>query len=154
MKAKITCIVIIMVAIFMGCQENRVNVPAFEVKVDLDEKAKKELQERNETIKVSVLISGIPRKDSGISENNKALGLVLGSAEKELYGEGVVQFEDLTIPENLYNSLENKHYVVSVSARSGWKSSKFNLLNCESLDKGISGVAGKQHLIKCKLIRE
>jgi len=150
MKTKIVSILIMVMAL-IGCQGKQVIVPAFEIKVDLDERAERELRTRNETIKVSLLISGIPRKDSGIRENNKASGLILGSAEKELVSKGVVRFEGLTIPENLYQALENKDYGVSVSVRSGWKSSKYNLLNCEPFGNGISELAGKQHIIKCKL---
>ncbi len=154
MRMKFMAVLLMVVALFAGCQEKYIIVPAFEIKVDLDERAERELREKKETINVSVLISGIPRKDSGIKENNKAFGLILDSAERELDRPGIVRFEGLKIPENLYEALENKHYFVSVSIRSGWKSSKFNLLNCEPLEKGISGVAGKQHVIKCKLIRD
>mgnify|MGYP001466586067 FL=1 len=139
---------VITIIMLIGCQ---VNVPSFEIKVDLDEKAERELRARKETIIVEAYISGTPRKDSWVRENNKAVGLVLGSFKKEINSEGVVKFEDMKIPEYYYKALENKDYGVSVSVRSGWKSSKYNLLNCEPFGNGISELAGKQHIIKCKL---
>ena len=139
---------VITIIMLIGCQ---VNVPSFEIKVDLDEKAERELRARKETIIVEAYISGTPRKDSWVRENNKAVGLVLGSFKKEINSEGVVKFEDMKIPEYYYKALENKDYNVSVSVRSGWKSSKFNLLNCEPFGSVISRLAGKQHIIKCKL---
>ena len=161
MRMKIPAILIITALIFMSCKEKHENknfipVPAFEIKVDLDKKAEREMRERSETIHISLWLSGIPRKDSGIKrdEINKAIGLVLGYFEKELNKEGVVRFEGLKIPERLYNALEDKNYLVSVDVGSGWKSSKFNLLDCETFEKAISEVAGKKHTIKCKLIRD
>ena len=158
MKMKIPVILIITALIFISCKEKHENknsmpVPAFEIKVDLDKRAEREMRERSETIHISLELSGSPRKDSGIKENeiDKARGLVLGFSDKELNEEGVVRFEGLRIPERLYNALEDKDYVVSVGISSGWKSSKFDLLNCEPFDKAISEVTRKQHTIKCKL---
>jgi hypothetical protein len=153
MKTKIVGLLISVITL-MGCQRQQVLIPAFEIRIDLDERAERELRARNETINVSLEVSGRPRKDSGIRENNKASGIVLGFFEKELDSEGVIRFEGLKIPEKLYRALENKDYGVSVSVRSGWKSSKFNLLNCEPFGTGINEVAGKQHTIKCKLIKD
>jgi hypothetical protein len=146
-----------------GCQKEKKNtskrmipVPTFEINVDLNEKAEREMRERSETIHISLWLYGIPRKDSGIKhdEMDKAMGLVLGFFEKEINEEGVVRFEGLNIPESLYNALEDKNYLVSTGIRSGWKSSKFDLLDCKTFEKPISEVVGKQHTIKCKLIHD
>ena len=152
MKTTIAGIVITIIML-IGCQQTYVTVPSFEIKVDLDKKAEKELRARKETIMVSVEFSGTPRKDAWVSVN-KASGLILGFFQKELDSEGVVKFENLQIPESRYQALEKKDYNVSVDVGSGWKSSKFNLLNCEPFGSVISRLAGKQHTIKCKLLRD
>ncbi|TAN40474.1 MAG: hypothetical protein EPN25_07485 [Nitrospirae bacterium] len=142
----------------MGCKERReyknsIVVPTFEIKIDLDKRAERELQARNETIKISLWLSGVPRKDADVGIN-KAMGIVLGFFEQELAREGVVRFEGLIISERLYNALEDKEYGVSCSVASGRKSSGSNLLNCEPFEKSISRMAGKQHIIECKLISD
>lgn len=150
MKTIIVGIVVTLLMI-IGCKVNYVSVPSFEIKVDLDEKAEKELRVRKETIVVSAEFSGIPNKNASVSEN-KASGLILGLVKKEITSEGVVKFENIKIPEYYYQALQNKDFNVSVDVRSGWKSSKFNLLNCEPFGSVISRLAGKQHTIECKLI--
>lgn len=159
MRIKISAILILVALILLSCKEkheskNSILVPAFAIKVDLDQRAERVLRERGETIKLSVWIAGDPRKDVDIKEINKALGLVLSYFEKEVDKEGVVRFEDLKIPVNLYQALADKDYRIVVSVRSGRKSSGSNLLNCEPFGRGISKVAGKQHVINCKLIRD
>ena len=145
--------ILITIIMLIGCQQTYVTVPSFEIKVDLDERTERELRARKETKLVSVEFSGTPRKDSWVSVN-KASGLILGFFQKELDSEGLAKFENLQIPESRYQALEKKDYNVSVDVGSGWKSSKFNLLSCEPFGSVISRLAGKQHTIKCKLIRD
>ncbi|TAN40285.1 MAG: hypothetical protein EPN25_08200 [Nitrospirae bacterium] len=145
--------------LLLGCQGEIIElfpgklipVAPFEVRVDLDQKAEKILRERKETIHISGNFAGVPDKNSCLKENNKATGFVFGSFEKELDISDktlTVRFDKLQVPERIINRLENKHYGIELSVRTGWKSSQFNLLSC---DPPLISEGSRQYLYKCKI---
>lgn len=142
-----------------GCQgktieimpDKLIPVAPFEVRVDLDQKAEKILKERKETIHISGNFAGDPDKNSGLKDNNKASGYVFGSFEKEIDISDktlTVRFDKLQVPAKIIDKLENKHYYIELSVRTGWKSSKFNLLSCTPR---IFSEPNRQYLFTCKI---
>ncbi len=165
MKIKLMIISLLAISTLSGCQEEKkivsertVPVPAFEIKIELEPRAEKELRKRNETIVISGSFSGRPTKESGIKDNDKAVGYSFGSFSKELTvieKEQIVRFDNLKIPADIYEALEKNEYHIHIGVRSGWKSSKFNLLACDPpLPTAISHLSGRPQTLICKLIKD
>jgi len=131
----------------------RVEVPWFEVEVQLDDTAERVLRERGETIIVSAHFDGSPKRRTGYELGN--IGeLYLGGKEIELDGPGVARFEGITVSKGRVVALKDPDYRVHISVVSGRRTHKNNLLDTDSAWVPISEVQHKRHVITGKLLRE
>lgn len=136
-----------------GFLSEKIEVPWFEVEVDLSDNAQRVLRERGETIIVAVCFSGVPRPDSRYKPSPEG-DISLGQARIEFSEEGIARFERLTVPKKKVDALVNPDYEVLVNVFSGRRSDKNNLLWCTIVQDTISMIQKKRHLVTGKLISE
>ncbi len=138
--------------------KDSVLVPKFKVALNLSEKAKSELKQKNESIIIFIEFIGTP--EVLIPENYKyeyynELGQIdIGYKSVELKNQMIYNFNDCKVSADLIKLLHNKTYNARISVVSGRKSSKDNLLDCEYFEKNIDSIANKTIEIKGKLIEE
>jgi phosphoenolpyruvate synthase/pyruvate phosphate dikinase len=136
--------------------KDSLKVEAFEIELNLSEKAEKKLKDANETVIIQVEFVGYPEKK--ISENKKYEiydengQLTLGSKKVELKTERNVKFDNCKISKKLLELLKDKTYDVRITTFSGRKSSEDNLLDCDFLQDDIQNVKNKKLVINGKLI--
>jgi len=129
-----------------------VEIPWFEIVVELSEKAEEKLKTNNESIIVNAEFIHNPVK----SDSTRALYAdeLLLSHRIELTDERVARFENLRFPQRLYDLLENKDIILSINVWSGRRSSLYNILHCVGLEEPMSKIKGRRIVVKCKLIRD
>jgi|GEM_PF-1572377 len=131
-------------------------VPAFEIQLNLSEKAEKKLREENETVIIEVEFIGDPKEH--ILENKKYEiydengQLTIGSKRVELKKERNVKFKNCKVSNDLLQLLENKNYDIRINTFSGRKSSEDNLLDCDYFEDNIENVKNQIIVINGKLI--
>lgn len=129
-------------------------LPSFQIQIDLDEKAEQKIIDQKETIIIQADIFGTP-KDSVDAELLTELGeLYLATPRIEIDKPGIARFDKIRISRKSYDALSDRDFLVLINVFSGRKSSADNLLHCEILQKPISEVVGKTHTLKGKLISE
>ena len=135
-----------------------VEIPYFEVKLELSEKAEEKLKLDNESVIVMAWFTYY-QKDKVYPEKYKdkvdldSGELMLLSYRKELTSERLVKFENLKFPKDLYDLFgENKDINLLINIFSGRKSSEYNLLRCDILQDSMSKIKGKRFTLKGKLI--
>jgi hypothetical protein len=136
----------------LAASSESVVVPPFAIKVSLSSAARRELSRRHETVMVEAHFSGEPKPESTFRRSD--VGLDLGYASRELPGEGVAEFKNITLPRKKIEALLNTDYRVTISVFSGRRSRPNNLLSCCVVDGKISELKGKTHLATCPLIAE
>ena len=136
--------------------DDSVNVPNFEIQLNLSEKAEKTLKEKNESIIISVDFIGEPekrivqsRKYEFYDENGD---LTIGTKRVEFESERIIKFENCKVSKKSLNLLKNKTYEVRVNVFSGRKSSKDNLITCDYLQENINKIKNKRITLNGKLI--
>lgn len=131
-----------------------VEIPKFEIQVQLSDSAERVLSSSNESIIVSAFFDGEP-KDSVNTELLDEFGqIILGSSQIELIDSRRAIFENIKIPSNLFSLLKNDNYEVLISVVTGRKSSEYNLIDCEFIQKPISEVKNKVIILNGRLIGE
>lgn len=131
-------------------------VPAFEIQLDLSEKAEKKLRDEKESVIIAVEFIGKPekrlietKKYEFYDENGD---LTIGTKKVELENERRMKFENCKVSKNLLELLKNKTFDVRISVVSGRKSTDDNLLDCDFLQKNIELIKNKKMTLKGKLI--
>jgi len=136
--------------------KDSLKVPAFEIDLNLSEKAEEKLKNDNETVIIQVEFIGYPEKK--ILENKKYEiydengELTIGYKKVELKTERNVKFDNCNVAKDLFELLKDKTYDVRITTISGRKSSEDNLLDCNFLQEDIQNVKGKKFVINGKLI--
>lgn len=129
-------------------------VPTFEITIELDEKAEKKITDQHETIIVQANLFGTP-KDSVDPKLVTEMGeLFLALPRVEISKPGIAKFENVKISKKGYEALADKDFIILINVFSGRKSSSDNLLTCDILQEPMSNVIGKPHVLKGKLIYE
>ena len=123
----------------------------FEIEVNLSPKARKRILGYNETIIITVTLSGTPRDERLRAEDGS---FDVASAEKEIAGEQIVRFEHIKFPVGVFNQLLQKDVEVFVYFYSGRKSSPNNLLSSDILSDKASNIVQKRFKLDGKLISE
>ena len=133
-----------------------VNVPNFEIQLNLSEKAERTLKEKNESIIIYVDFIGEPEKRivqtkeyEFYDENGD---LTIGTKKVEFESESIIKFENCKVSKKSLNLLKNKTYKVRVNVVSGRKSSKDNLITCDYLQENINKIKNKRITLNGKLI--
>jgi len=135
-----------------GIFSRRIDVPWFEVEVLLSTAAQEELCEREETIIVAAYLTGIPR--SGSRYDDPAMcEFTLNESRVELGAQGVVRFEELQIEKRKLDALGDPDFEVLVNVFTGRRSDEKNLLDCTIVQKPISKIINKRHVVTGRLIR-
>lgn len=130
-----------------------VEVPSFEIQLQLSDKAEKTLRQKKETVIVMAYFLGIP-KDTTSKEYMESGEKSLGSKSIELTTERTAKFTGVKVAKKDVALLTDPDYRVLINIYSGRKSSENNLLDCEILEDSISKVKNKAHVLKGKLIGE
>jgi hypothetical protein len=87
-------------------------------------------------------------------EYRKQGEVAISSVNKELTSERVAKFEGIKFPRKLFNSISEKSFTVLINVYSGRRSGKLNLLDCDIYQGPVSGIKGKDIVIRGKLISE
>lgn len=131
-------------------------VPAFEIKLNLTEKAEKKLKDENESVIIDVEFIGEPNKRIVQTKKYEIYDengdLTIGSKRVELERERRFKFENCKVSKNLLQLLKNKTYEVRINVFSGRKSSEDNLLDCDFLQENIELIKNKEITLNGKLI--
>lgn len=126
-------------------------IPSFDIIVQLDDKAEKKIASKNESVIVAAYFSGIP-KDSTKYEDDGSYPVA--GQRIELTKSRKAHFSGIKISRAMYASLADKDIEVLINIFSGRRSSEYNLLDCEILQKPISEVRGQEFVLKGKLISD
>ncbi len=133
--------------------DGTIAVPKFSVTVKLSDTAQKKLQVMHESVLVIADFDGDPLPGKG-KDNSPMRDVVLGSYERLVDSDNVATFADTKISQSNWNDLADKDYYVTLTVVSARKSSKDNLLDCDTPIDRISAFAGKSTQVFCKLISE
>jgi hypothetical protein len=128
-----------------------IEIPAFEIEINLSNKADQKLKAGKETIIVKAFFSGIP-KDTTLKEykDDGEIGIVF--PEIELSNTRIAKFQGIKFSRKTYDALADKDITLLINVYSGRKSTSDNLLNCDILSEKISKVKGKRLTLHGKLI--
>lgn len=130
-----------------------VEVPPFDIQLQLSDKAEKTLRQKKETVIVMAYFLGIP-KDTTSKEYMESGEKGLGSRSIELTTGRTAKFSGVKVAKKDIEQLKDPDYDVLVNIYSGRRSSENNLLDCEIIEDAISKVKGKTHVLKGKMIGE
>lgn len=128
-----------------------IQIPTFEILVDLDKNANRKLSETNETIIVKAFFRGTP-KDTSIEEYKEFDYFTIGGHEIELTKSHLARFENIKVSRTELEQLIDNNFEVLINIYSGRKSSNLNLLDCDILQEPINDIKGKRIRLKGKLI--
>jgi len=143
---------------FLKINGDLVEIPFFEIEVELSEAAEKKLTEDKESVIVAAYftsdlddIEKIPEKYGGrlVFNTMKILTHTI-----ELTDTRLAKFENLNFPKELYDLLEDKDLDVVINVISGKRSTKGNILHCAVLSGHISKIKGKKFTLNGGLISE
>lgn len=126
-------------------------LPSFEIEIQLSEKAKKQLKKKKETVIVAAYLSGIPKDTTLYMEDGE---YAIGAHNIELVDSENAKFTGLKISKAIFESLADKDIQVLINVFSGRRSSNLNLLDCDILQKQISELKDQRFQLKGKLIGE
>jgi len=126
-------------------------VPAFDVQIELSEKAKQRIVGKGESIVVDVFLEGNPKPGSRAKLEEDG-SFFLGSVKREIrYGQ-TAHIDDLKLPKQLYDQLDDKDADLTVNIYTGRHTSPDNLITGDFLGDKVSKIAGRNFLLKYKLI--
>ncbi|MBU1820479.1 MAG: hypothetical protein KKG00_03055, partial [Bacteroidetes bacterium] len=128
-------------------------VRPFEIRLDLTVRADTKIIADEETLMVSVTLTGAPKDTTqAYRTNGGEIGLV--SREVELQDTRIARFDNLKFPRSAYDSLAEKDIRLLVNVYSGRKTNKDNILDCDLLSENMSTLQDHQLTIQCRLIEE
>lgn len=128
-------------------------LPGFEILVELSKRAEDTLKALHESVIVKAYFSGIPKDTT--SEEYQEMGQVgIGDYEIELKEDRIARFARIALLRKDIESLKDRNFEVLINVFSGRRATDINLLNVDILQEGIDSIAGKQFILKGKLIGE
>jgi len=130
--------------------DDKVKIPEFSIEIVLSEKAELKLKNDSETIIVKAFFSG-EAKDKTLEEFGE---FYIGTHEIELIDTRKADFKNVLVSKNAFDQLICKDFLVLINVYSGRKSSDLNLISCNILQKDISQVKSRNHILKGRLIEE
>jgi len=129
-------------------------MPGFSVKVDLSEKARKELAARNETVVVAGYLSGNPKKGAPKKFVDEMGEVNLGEITKEIAPGEVALFPKVSMKPDALQQIDSDGPQLLINVFSGRRSSKDNLLSCSLHEGPLKDIENTTVGISCKLIDE
>ncbi|MFB9080914.1 hypothetical protein ACFFLS_22465 [Flavobacterium procerum] len=126
-----------------------IEIPSFEIEIDLSKKAEEKLRSENETIIVLTNIFGEPKSDS-----NQEGPLALAHSKIELTDKRKAVFKNIKISEKTYKSLESDKIWATIEIFSGRKSTNNNIIDSDFLEDDVENIINKKFVLKAKLIGE
>lgn len=130
-------------------------VSEFNVNVRLSDAAQKKLVKSKETIIVAGSLTGNPKQGTEQRYLDIKTGLVdLGDIELEVHPGEIATFKNLKLDPGPIARIDSHDPSILISAYSGRKSSKYNLLDCGSYEGNIVQIRGQTIDINCQLIEE
>ena len=139
---------------YMKIVGDSVEIPYFEIKLELSKKAEEKLKTDNESIIVAAYFESkvkkcdIPKK----YKKNIEYNILHLTYKIELTDERLARFENIKISKELYDLLEDKDIYLLINVFTGRKSSENNLLDCEHVEGLMSKMKEKRFTLKGKLI--
>jgi len=130
------------------------SVSGFTVTVALSEKARKQLIESKETIVVAGYITGNPKQGALKRYVNRMGEVELGDIKAEVAPGENATFSRIQMKQDALEQTDKKDLQILVNVFSGRKSSKDNLLDCETHQGPLKSVQGGSVAVSCKLIGE
>jgi hypothetical protein len=135
-----------------------VEIPYFEIELNLSEKAEEKLKANNETVIVMAYFEAMVENAETIPIQIRCQKfperLHLLSYPIELTDQRLARFENIKFSKELYDLLENKDIQLLINVFSGRKSTGDNLLDVDILQDFMSEVKGKIFTLNGKLIGE
>ena len=136
-----------------------IEIPFFEIEIELSEAAEKKLQDDNESIIVAAYFTGYPSDVEKVPKEYRELlgwddSISLVTQTIELTDTPLARFENLAYPKALYDLLDDKDIQLLINVFSGRRSTNRNLLDCGILEGSMSKIEGKRFTISGKLIGE
>ena len=136
-----------------------VEIPYFEIELNLSEKAEEKLKTDNETVIVMAYFEGGITNIENVPEHYKdkifaSRFLYFASHSIELTDKRLARFENIKFSKDLYDLLDDKDIMVLINVFSGRKSTGDNLLDVDILQGTISEIKGKKFTLNGKLIGE
>jgi len=132
-----------------------VEIPFFEIELNLSEKAEAKLKTDHETVIVMAYFEGIANMENIPDKYKDRAGfgrLHLLSYPIELTDKRMARFENITFPKDLYDLLENKDIMLLINVFSGRQSTEDNLLEVDILEGNMSELKEKRFTLNGKLI--
>jgi hypothetical protein len=133
-----------------------IEIPEFEILIELSDKAEERLASDNESIIVMAFFTGRPIDKIPAKYKDKldVDGLYLRNYSVELTDKRTAIFKGVKFHKDLYNLLADKNIEILINVYSGRRASPDNILTCDLLQDNISNVAGKTFTLTGKLIGE
>ena len=133
-----------------------IEIPEFEVSIELSDKAEEKLASDHESIIVMAFFTGRPVDNIPTKYKDKldVDGLYLRNYSVELTDKRTAIFKGVKFHKDLYNLLADKDIEILINVYSGRRAGPDNILSCDLLQDKMSNVAGKTFNLTGKLIRE
>ena len=141
--------------VYPKIDDETVEIPFFEIEVQLSGAAEEKLKKDNESVIVAAYFSGYCEWDKIPEEYQDYFGdgdLLVHRIE--LTNKRIARFEHLELPQKLYDLLDDKDFRVLINIFSGRKSSESNILDCAVLSGPISKIKEKRFTLNGGLITE
>ena len=138
--------------------EDSTEVPDFEIKLALSEKANRILKDNNYSHIIVAEFIGYPKNP--IVEKfkyefyNETGRLIVGSKRIEVENTGIAKFNDCKVSKKLLQLFEGKTYDVRINIVNGRKSLENYSIDYDYLQENIERLRNKRTIINGKLIRE
>jgi len=130
-----------------------VEIPGFEIELDLSKKAKAKLLESGEMITVDAMFSGELKSTSKLEVSDDGQ-FYLANASREIKPGQIAKFSKIMVPQNVLDDLKKKDYEVGINVYTSRKVFANNLLSSLGAFGKISEFKGKRITIEVKLIEE
>ena len=126
-------------------------IPAFEIQVDLSEKAEKKLKDKKESVIVAAYFSGTPKDSTKYMEDGE---YAIADHKIELTDSRIAKFQGVKISKKMYESLYDPNIELLINVYSGRRSYKDNILDVSTIQKPISEFKDQKFIVMGKLIGE
>ena len=143
---------------FVKIKGDLVEIPDFEIELELSEKAERKLRQDKESVIVTAYFISSLDDTGKIPEKYKGRlffhEIKLLTHSIELTDTRLAKFENLEFPKELYDLLEDKDIDVLINVNSGRRSTNRNILDCAILSGHISKIEGERFTLNGGLIGE
>ena len=126
-------------------------IPAFQIELQLSDRAEQKLKSKNESVIVSAYYSGTPKDKRHLVGSGE---FDLAGTTVELTDSRVANLQGVKMAKKDLDKVTSKDIDVLINVYSGRRSIADNILDVDFLQKPISEVKGQKFVLKGKLIGE